>query len=268
MKFVFASLLIFLAACAAAPSVKTAAPDLPAPQTLEDAVNSDFRTPDNKLRDQYRHPLETLNFFGLKPNMTVVEIMPGAGWYTQILAPYLMKQGHYIAAMPKINHGGQDFDAWMKGHPEVAASVVRTSFNPPDSTHIAPDGSADMVLTFRNVHNWMSKHGEKAAFEAFFKALKPGGILGVVEHRAHPKKKTDSDTGYVKESVVIRLATKAGFKLAAKSEINANPNDTKNYPNGVWTLPPTNKHPAEDNAKYLAIGESDRMTLKFVKPAH
>jgi len=268
MKMVVASALIFLAACNSAPSNPVAKTEVPLPQTLEEAVNSEFRTTDFKLRDQYRHPLDTLSFFGLKPDMTVVEITPGNGWYLQILAPLLAKNGHYIAASAKNAHGNEDMTAWLKKYPEVAATVTHSNFNPPDSAHIAPDGTADMVLTFRNVHNWMSKRGEKEAFVAFFKALKPGGILGLVEHRADPHKKSNSDSGYVKESEVIKLATKAGFKLVNKSEINANPNDTKDYPEGVWTLPPVNKHPASENAKYLAIGESDRMTLKFVKPAN
>jgi predicted methyltransferase len=268
MKMAFASLLLFLAACATSSPPKTVAADIPTPQTLDEAANSEYRTTDNKLRDRYRHPVDTLNFFGLKPGMTVVEITPGSGWYQQIIAPLLAKNGHYIEATTKSAHGHEDVDAWMKAHPDIAATIAHTNFNPPDAAHIAPDGTVDMVVTFRNVHNWMSKKGEKAAFDAFFKALKPGGILGLEEHRADPKKKSNSDSGYVKESEVIKLATKAGFKLVAKSEINANPNDTKDYKEGVWTLPPVNKHPAEENAKYLAIGESDRMTLKFVKPAH
>lgn len=267
MKLVLASLsmLLFLAACNSTPT-KTVAVDIPLPQTLDEAVNSPYRSNDFKLRDRYRHPLETLTFFGIKPNMTVVEVMPGNGWYMQILAPYLAKNGRYIAANYKNAHGFQEADAWLKTYPGIAAQVTHTNFNPPDIAHVAPDGTADMVLTFRNVHNWMSKHGEKEAFASFFKALKPGGILGVVEHRANPKKHANSDTGYVKESQIVKLATKAGFKLVDKSEINANPLDTKDYPGGVWTLPPTNKHAPEENAKYLAIGESDRMTLKFVKP--
>lgn len=266
MKMIFASALVFLAACSSSPSKPNATVNQALPQTLEEAINSELRTPENKIRDQYRHPLQTLQFFGLKPDMTVVEIWPGAGWYTEILAPYLAKNGHYIASAPKNGHGNEDLAKWLKGHPAIAATITHTNFNPPDSAHIAPDGTVDMVLTFRNLHNWMAKKGEKEAFAAFFKALKPGGVLGFVEHRANPHGKSNSDTGYVKEKEVIKLAKKAGFELAAKSEINANPKDTKDYPNGVWTLPPVNKHDAADNAKYLAIGESDRMTLKFVKP--
>lgn len=198
--------------------------------------------------------------------MTVVEITPGNGWYMQILAPYLAQNGHYIAAYNKGAHGSEDMLGWMKLHPNIATNIMQNKFNPPDENHVAADGSADMVLTFRNVHNWMSKHGEQAAFNGFFRALKSGGILGVVEHRANPKGKASSDTGYLKEHQVIHLAEKAGFKLVARSEINANPKDTKDYPKGVWMLPPNNRHDPKDNDKFSAIGESDRMTLKFIKP--
>lgn len=266
MKMVLASTLLLLVACSSSPSKPNVSDDAALPQTLEDAVNSELRTPENKLRDQYRHPLQTLQFFGLKRDMTVVEIWPGGGWYTEILAPFLMKNGHYIASGPTKAHGAEELSKWMKAHPSIAASITHTKFDPPDSAHIAPDASVDMVLTFRNLHNWMSKKGEKEAFAAFYKALKPGGVLGFVEHRANPKKKSNSDSGYVKEKEVIRLAKQAGFELAAKSEINANPKDTKDYANGVWTLPPVNRHEASENAKYIAIGESDRMTLKFIKP--
>lgn len=269
MKIILASTLILLAACSLQPTKQSTlnASDTSLPQTLEDAVNSTtYRTSENKLRDQYRHPLATLKFFGIKPDMTVVEVWPGGGWYTQILAPYLAQNGHYIEASFKNTHGHQGVEKWLSEHPNIAATVSHTNFNPPDEANVAPAGTADMVLTFRNVHNWMNKKGEKEAFAGFFKALKPGGILGVVEHRANPHKKSNSDSGYVKEKEIMKLAKRAGFKFVAKSEINANPKDTKDYPNGVWTLPPTNKHDPADNAKYLAIGESDRMTMKFIKP--
>ncbi|WP_141733845.1 class I SAM-dependent methyltransferase [Oligoflexus tunisiensis] len=242
------------------------------PKTLEEAVASPFRTPQNMQRDIYRHPVETLKFFGIKPNMTVVEIWPGAGWYAQILAPYLSNQGTYVAAIvpPEKNEyfkkAYDTLSGWAAQHPNVKMNYV--SFTPPDITNFAKPESADLVLTFRNVHNWTSNDSADEAFKAFYTALKPGGILGVVEHRANEKTKMDpkDKSGYVKESEVIRLATKAGFKLDAKSEINANPKDTKNYPQGVWTLPPTLALKDQDRAKYLAIGESDRMTLRFIKP--
>ncbi len=245
------------------------------PQTIEEAVsNNHFRSPQNMARDQYRHPTETLKFFGVQPEMTIVEITPGAGWYTEILAPYLAQKGHFIAAgfpqnteVEYLKNINEKFNTWKKSHPELEKKIHMTVFNPPTDP-IAPEGTADMVLTFRNVHNWAAKGSEAAAFEAFFKALKPGGILGVVEHRADEKSKKDPKfkSGYMKESDVIRIAEKAGFKLQEKSEINANPKDTRNHPEGVWTLPPALRLGDKDKEKYMAMGESDRMTLRFVKP--
>lgn len=240
------------------------------PTNLQEAVQSDYRTPENKKRDVYRHPAETLDFFGVKPDMTVVEVWPSTGWYTEILAPYLAQKGHYFAAQPTEFHGNSKelFEAWILQNHEVAAKMTTTQFAPPKIVEIAPAGSADVVLTFRNIHNWMMKDNQDIAFKAFFKALKHGGILGVVEHRADSKTKNagKGKSGYVSEADVIRFAKKAGFELMGKSEINANPLDTKDYPEGVWTLPPTYRLKDKDREKYAAIGESDRMTLKFVKP--
>lgn len=245
----------------------------PLPTTLEEAVNSEFRSPEMRARDQYRHPIETLRFFGIEPQMTVVEISPGGGWYTQILAPFLAARGQYIAASVPSDIGeyfkeqNAKQKVWLSAHPELSSTFKVTDFYPPSRLEIAPAGSADMVLTFRNIHNWMDKGGVQEAFNAFYKALKPGGILGVVEHRANPNQKFDpkARSGYVREQDVIRMAKTAGFQLVAKSEINANPKDTKNYPEGVWTLPPVLRLKDQDREKYLAIGESDRMTLKFIK---
>jgi predicted methyltransferase len=242
------------------------------PKTVEEAVASPFRTAQNMQRDTYRRPVETLKFMGIKPNMTVVEIWPGTGWYAEILAPYLSNQGQYVAAIvppEKNEYFKKAYDAlngWAQSHPNVKVSY--SSFTPPDLANFVKPESADMVLTFRNVHNWTGNDSAEAAFAAFYSALKPGGILGVVEHRQNEKSKVadKGKSGYVKESEVIRLATKAGFKLDAKSEINANPKDTKDYPQGVWTLPPSLALKDQDRAKYLAIGESDRMTLRFIKP--
>lgn len=244
------------------------------PKTIQGAVNSSYRTLENTNRDQYRHPYETLSFFGLQPSMTVVEITPGAGWYTEILAPFLATSGQYIGAIPPagenvaVNETSAKVIAWLKSHEEFKGHVAIADFQPPDKLELARPGSADMVVTFRNVHNWMSKGNERAVFEAFFKALKPGGILGIEEHRAPARAPHDpkASSGYVRENDVIALAKSAGFKLVAKSEINANPKDTKDYSDGVWTLPPTLRLKDQDRDKYLAIGESDRMTLKFVKP--
>lgn len=244
--------------------------------SLREAISGAHRSVEHKARDIYRHPLQTLEFFALKPNMAVVEIWPGgAGWYTEILAPYLKKQGKLYAAhfaadsdIPYFQKNLKKFIDKTKAHPEIYTDVVITELNPPNKLFIAPKGSADRVLTFRNVHNWIKRDQAAEVFKAMFQALKPGGILGVVEHRNSAKQPQDpkAESGYVTEDYVIALAKKAGFKLQAKSELNANPKDSKNHPEGVWTLPPTLRLKDQDREKYLAIGESDRMTIKFLKP--
>jgi predicted methyltransferase len=233
---------------------------------LKAAVAGDNRLVGNVARDVYRHPYETLGFFGIKPTDTVVELAPGGGWFTEILAPYLRESGQLYAA----DGGSARFKAKMDSM-GVYAKVKITTFDPAKGLlDIAPPGSADAVLTFRNVHNWMGMGEGKAqaVFDAAFKALKPGGVLGVEEHRLPASRTQDpkAASGYVQEAVVIQFAEKAGFKLAGKSEVNANPKDTADHPDGVWTLPPTYALKDKDRAKYQAIGESDRMTLKFVKP--
>ena len=244
---------------------------------LDAAIANPARTDAQRARDQYRHPKETLLFFGLTPGMTVVEVSPGAGWYADIIAPVVKGKGRYVAAHnnPAGSPGGQKqraaFIERTKADADRFGTVAVTSFGKGIEGNLAAPGSADMVLTFRNVHNWRSAGFAEDAFKAFYAALKPGGVLGVVEHRL-PEARADNEdslkSGYVKESEVIRLAEAAGFKLAAKSEVNANPKDTADYPKGVWTLPPTYTLGDTDRAKYAAIGESDRMTLKFVKPAN
>jgi predicted methyltransferase len=234
---------------------------------LTAVVDSSSRPADEVARDKYRHPLETLTFFGIKPDMTVVEIWPGGGWYTGILAPYLHDNGKLYAATNK----GENVDEYKKklaADPARFGKVTVTELDPPDKMEIAPPGSADMVVTFRNVHNWMRGDNAEAVFKAMYVALKPGGILGVEEHRGDPSKPQDpkAASGYVQQDYVIKLAEEAGFMLTGKSEINANPKDTKDYAKGVWTLPPTLRMGDADKEKYLAIGESDRMTLKFLKP--
>lgn len=226
----------------------------------------------NRARDQYRHPAETLGFFGLKPTMTVVEVSPAAGWYTEVLAPILRAHGRYYAAHanPATERGAKAVAAFKEklASDAVYSKVEVTSFGKDHYDNLAPAGSADMVLTFRNVHNWHMNDFAPQAFAAFYTALKPGGTLGVVEHRL-PEGRPDEamkTSGYLKTSTVIKLAEAAGFKLAGTSEINANPKDTADYPDGVWTLPPSYRKGDVDRAKYEAIGESDRMTLKFVKP--
>ncbi len=264
-----------LAAVILGPSAPATAEDTSVRAALQLVIDGDHRTPKYVKRDPYRHPLETLMFLGIKPDMTVVEIWPGGGWYTEILAPFLKDKGKFYAA-----HRNRDtdnkrllkfiarYDAKLAAKPAQYSKVTVTQLSRKKG-NIAPPGSADMVLTFRNLHNWM-KHGFDAhVFEAMFTALKPGGILGVVEHRADPEEFPDPQalSGYVHEEQVLEMAEAAGFKFVGKSEVNANPKDTRDHPKGVWTLPPSFRLKEKDKEKYQAIGESDRMTMKFMKPA-
>ncbi|GMU42470.1 MAG: class I SAM-dependent methyltransferase [Xanthomonadales bacterium] len=278
-----------LPASATAPAVAPppAPPGLPSDAfaaKLDEVLAGSHRSEANKARDVFRHPKETLGFFGLAVGQTVIEITPGGGWYTEILAPVLMNDGHYMAAIidpQSIASEGakayyaktnQAFRDKLAASPELygQAHVVEIDLRTPT---FGNENSADLVLTFRNVHNWVGQDAVQAMFDGFFKVLRPGGVLGVVEHRAKPDDTRDlkalTETGYFPESALIEFATKAGFQLAERSEINANPKDTKDHPNGVWTLPPSNNLqdiPEADQARYRDIGESDRMTLKFVKP--
>ena len=246
------------------------------PATIAAAVADPRRSAANRLRDQYRHPRQTLEFFAVTSASKLVEIYPSGGWYTEILAPLLKSEGKYYAAHPWVDpndkkarvEGIRRFQAMLAADPVRFDAVEITAITPPDHTAIAPAGSADHVLTFRNVHNWLNAGNAEGMFTAFFTALKPGGILGVVEHRAKPGTPLEQmkKFGYVTEDEVIRLAKGAGFELVARSEINANSKDTKDYAEGVWTLPPSYALGEKDKAKYQAIGESDRMTLKFRKP--
>lgn len=243
---------------------------LAADTKLESIIDGKHRSAESKARDKYRHPAETLEFFGIKDNMAVVELWPFGGWYTQILAPYLHDKGKYYAAATDSPAGAgmSRYDAelqkLLKSDPKLYDKVIVTTLSP-GKKEIAPAGTADMVLTFRNIHNWTRSGIDAGVFEEAFKALKPGGILGVVEHRSDPHP-SGTPNGYVSEADAIKLAESAGFKLLAKSEINANPKDLKDYPKGVWTLPPNFAEGDKDRAKYAAIGESDRFTLKFQKP--
>jgi predicted methyltransferase len=294
------ALTVLLAACgkqgtdapaanapAAAPEAKTAPLDQPAkptaPASAADALGAkldtilagSWRSDKNKARDPYRHPKETLAFFGVRPNDTLIEITPGGGWYAEVLAPLMKGSGTYIAAIAKPKNpdgeAARDQSGLAKKFADDSAEygeakVVEFDGNAPS---FGAPGSADVVLTFRNVHNWAEGGTAPAMFKAFFDVLKPGGVLGVVDHRAADGAAFEKvkDTGYLPTDYVVKLATDAGFTLVARSEINANPKDTKDYEKGVWTLPPTLTLGDKDREKYVAIGESDRMTLKFVKPA-
>jgi predicted methyltransferase len=267
-----------LAAVPVASAIKPAdTATVPAPDAgLQAAIDGAWRDPANLRRDAYRHPGQTLAFFGLEPDQTVIEITPGAGWYSEILAPYLRERGRYVAAVvdPQAVPEGRGRDYQQRGRdqlekkfaaqPELYGKATVVAYAP-DAPVFGPDGSADVVLTFRNVHNWRMAGQAEGMFKGFYKVLKPGGVLGVVEHRAKGDVPADDKSGYVGQAQVIAMAEAAGFELAGKSEVNANPRDTKDHPNGVWTLPPSNNHEPADDAKYKAIGESDRMTLKFVK---
>jgi predicted methyltransferase len=260
-----------LAGAAPAASSLTTGADL---AKLRTVVNGEQRSAANKARDKYRHPVETLAFFGIRPNMTVVELWPFGGWYTEIIAPYLKGTGtYYAAAQDPSSNDAEDKElnarlkALLDARPDLYGEV-KWSVLAPGKYNIAPDGSADMVVTFRNIHNWVWSGNEKEVFAAAFRALKPGGILGVEEHRSNnPQEKPGKDQAYTGESYAIGLIQSVGFKLVARSSINNNPKDTKNYPKGVWTLPPNYAEGDKDRARYAAIGESDRFTLKFVKPA-
>ena len=243
--------------------------------SLAQIIAGKQRSVEHKHRDAYRHPQQTLEFFDVKDNMTVVEIWPGEGWYTEILAPYLKDHGklyaaHYSAESEQtyFKKNQLEFVKKMEGQPKVYGKVQLTVLQPPELVQIAPEASADRILTFRNVHNWMKNDQAAAVFNAMYKALKPGGILGVVEHRNSVSKHQDTQaaSGYVSEDYVISLARNAGFEFLDKSEINANKRDTKDYPDGVWALPPALRSKDKNRKQYEAIGESDRMTIKFIKP--
>lgn len=243
-----------------------------ADDALRAAIGGANRSPENVARDSARHPYETLKFFGITPTMTVIELSPGGGWYTEILAPYLRDKGRLIvaAADPATSKGTAALQKRLGEKPAVYDKVKFTVFQMPGKLDFVQVNQVDMVLTFRNLHNWAG-FGDAAviaAFQKVFNSLKPGGVFGIVDHRLPAAVKQDekASSGYVHEAYAIRLAQAAGFKLAAKSEINANPKDTADYPEGVWTLPPVYALKDKDREKYAAIGESDRFTLKFVKP--
>jgi predicted methyltransferase len=242
---------------------------------LQAAIAAPTRTPANTARDKYRHPFETLAFFGVKPTDNVVEIWPSGGWYTEILAPYLAQGGGSYWAASMGANGNAGMQKLMTANPSAYGKIRLAAFPAFEAGETqVPDGSADVVLTFRNVHNWIGgyrregKGYEADAFSQMYRMLKPGGTLGIVDHRLPEGAESarEKSSGYVKVSTVRRLAEAAGFHFAGASEVNANPKDTADWPNGVWTLPPSLSQKDQDRERYLAIGESDRMTLKFVKP--
>ncbi len=241
---------------------------------LDKVIASEHRDAKNVARDVYRHPKETLSLFGINPDMRTLEILPGGGWYTEILAPYLKENGrlavasfgdqHPVEYLRNIHNGlMKKFDE----QPHVYGKVARGVFKGEDYLDGFQDESFDMVLTFRNTHNWIRLGGVEDIYRSFYRVLKPGGILGVVQHRAEAgsNAKETAENGYVPESYMIELLEGIGFELVDKSEVNANPKDTRDHPEGVWTLPPSYRLGDKDRAKYAAIGESDRMTMKFVK---
>lgn len=276
-RFVFVLFLAMSLVASGCQLVGGAPADGPDPvaAAIEQAANDVHRSEANRARNAYRHPVETLTFLGFETDMTVIEVLPGGGlWYTEILAPLLAEDGRYIAASYDVSR--PDLPAYVtRAHQALLDRFTEQAdlygdldlavLHPP-TFDLGAAGSVDLVLNFRSTHGMIRAGAAEEAYAAFFDVLKPGGILGVVQHRAGPETDTSKFTGYVPEETVIALAEGAGFVLDAKSEINANPNDRADYEGGVWTLPPSLRLGETDREKYLAIGESDRMTLRFRKP--
>lgn len=272
MRSLALAVLLAGAAAISATALPAAAHPQAADAALSAAVAGSTRAPASVARDVYRHPGESLSFWGLQPHLTVLEVWPGGGYWTEILAPYAKATGgRYIAAVPNVTKGLPAKFADKAVYGDIAMVAMNK-----DSGPLAPAGSVDLILTARNVHDWLWTPGLAAKlFKDMYAALKPGGILAVEEHRADPRPQNgDAHDGYMATAAMVKLAEEAGFKLDGASEINANPKDTKDYPFGVWTLKPTRESSGDgkpalspaDRAKYDAIGESDRMTLRFKKP--
>jgi predicted methyltransferase len=269
MKLYSLLILIVLSSCSHKYPERTAE----LPKTLDEAVNFSFRNPENTQRDKYQHPKETLEFFGLKPTMTVVEISPGAGYYTEILAPLMVEKGKLYLAIPRMPPNAppvmyeneKKLQDILLRHQAVQTKTKIIPFEPLGKRSIVQKSSVDMVVTFNSVHNWVATQTVPESFQLFYDVLKPGGVLGIVQHRIREGKKKVPKSGYMFESEVIKMARRYGFKIIKKSAINANSKDKADYPEGVWTLPPTYRLGDEDRNKYEDIGESDRMTLKFIK---
>ena len=270
LRLLAASILICAAGAAAA------APANAADVSLRQAVDGGWRSAAHRARDRYRHPVQTLEFLGLRPDMTVIELEPGAGWYTEILAPVLREHGRLVEAAPPLDakkpfvrRMAAAFEQKLKSDPAVYGKVELRPFDPPAQVSLGPDDSADLVLTFRNAHDWLIQGPQVLAkvFEAAYRVLKAGGVFGVVEHRARPYAnalESARTLHRIPEDYLIELGLNTGFRLAAVSEINANPKDDETA--NVHRLPPDLAGPAAEHAKMRAIGESDRMTLRFVKP--
>lgn len=281
LPLAFAAIVV---ACAGAPRTPAPAPQpAPAPAPPRDEATAaaiaqvlagEHRSAENRARDLYQHPLETLLFFGIKPDMTVAEVWPGAGgWYTEILAPLLAAHGKLYAAQmppaadnPYITAARENFTAKLASRPDLFARVTVTALGP-GAEDIAPPGSADLVVSFGNLHAWMNLGYAPQAIAAMRRALKPDGILGIVDNRGDPARPQDprATNGYINEAYAIRLIEAAGFELVGHTEVNSNPKDSKDYEQGVWTLPPNYRLGARERAKYEAIGEADRFTLRFRK---
>jgi predicted methyltransferase len=268
LKLAAAASAVLVTACAATSSRQSTA------EALTGILAADYRAQENRARDRYRHPKETLLFFGIRPEMSVLEVWPEPGWYTEVIAPLVRDKGKYyaavIAADPESQYITQRLEKYrhkLGERPDLYDHVAVVSF-PADGSDAVPPASVDMVVTFRNIHNWMSRGTTAQAFATMYRALRPGGVLGVVEHRGNPAVAQDPNakSGYVNEDYAIKLIEAQGFRLVGKSQVNANPRDTKDYEQGVWTLPPTYRLGDKDHDKYAAIGESDRFTLRFVKP--
>jgi len=271
--------LALAAGCGSSQTAPQAAPragaDAPAVPfgSLDGALTGGHRSAANRARDAHRHPRETLTFFGVQPGQTVVELSPGGGWYTEILAPLLHDRGQLVAAIPSTTgtraRYAANFATFLAARPDLYGNVRSVTLEPPAAVDLGPEGSADVVLTFRNLHGWINDGVAEQVFAAAFRVLKPGGTFGLVEHRANAgtDPRATARQGYVSEEHTVALARAAGFTLEERSEINANPRDTKDYPDGVWSLPPTLRGGDRDRDRYIAIGESDRMTLRFRRPA-
>jgi predicted methyltransferase len=247
--------------------------EAPPPGSLAEAVESSFRSHEHRDRDRYQKPLETLTFFGVTPTQAVIEVAPGAGYFTEILAPYLAPEGQYYLAVPRMPRrpspllleNERRLEEILLRNPEVQRRSKFIPFEPIDNRNRTRPEIADLVLVFNSVHNWIAKNEVKEAFQFFREVLRPDGTLGIVQHRIAEGKPNVPKSGYLTEREVIRMAHDGGFELIERSELQANPRDTADYPEGVWVLPPTFRRGEEDRKRYERIGESDKMMLKFRK---